>query len=265
MKLKYYLRTLGLAMMVTTLLLGAASPEGGAPMSDGEIRERAAQLGMIDADSLMLSQLRQDPAEDGESKEKDPAGQNPVDGEEPGEGDTAGQNPEGEGNSGEGDAAGQNPEGEGEPGGGDTAGQNPGEEGNSGEGDAAGQNPEGEGEPGGGDAAGQNPGEEENPGGGDPAEQEPAEGGEPGEEDSAAQNPEAGGEPVESVIITIKSGDTSVSVSRRLAEAGLVADAEEYDSYLCRGGYDKALSVGTYEIPIGSSEEEIAKIITKRR
>lgn len=67
------------------------------------------------------------------------------------------------------------------------------------------------------------------------------------------------------VSITIVSGDDSAIISRKLEEAGLVVSASSYDRFLCDNGYAKKLSPGTYEIAIGSSEETIAKIITKSR
>jgi len=76
---------------------------------------------------------------------------------------------------------------------------------------------------------------------------------------------EAAQEKPEVVSFTIKSGSGSESVSRNLAAAGLVADAKAYDKYLCDNGYSKSIRVGTFEIPMGSSEEEIAKIITGKR
>ncbi len=68
----------------------------------------------------------------------------------------------------------------------------------------------------------------------------------------------------EKVTLKIISGDTSVSVSKRLVELGLVENAIEYDRYLCQKGYDKGICTGTYEILAGATYEEIAKIITKR-
>lgn len=65
------------------------------------------------------------------------------------------------------------------------------------------------------------------------------------------------------ITIVVRSGDSSVSVSNRLAEAGLVDSADEFDKYLCRNGYDKRISVGNYEISINASDEEIAKMITR--
>lgn len=97
-------------------------------------------------------------------------------------------------------------------------------------------------------------------------------------EETKAQEtaPEAESEPVEesreqpvedtmapeTVTFQIHSGDSSVSVAKRLAEAGLVEDAKAFDRYLCQNGYDKKIRTGTYEIQSDSSNEEIAKIIT---
>lgn len=97
-------------------------------------------------------------------------------------------------------------------------------------------------------------------------------------EETKAQEtaPEAESEPVEesqeqpvedtmapeTVTFQIHRGDSSVSVAKRLAEAGLVGDAKAFDQYLCQNGYDKKIRTGTYEIQSDSSNEEIAKIIT---
>lgn len=69
----------------------------------------------------------------------------------------------------------------------------------------------------------------------------------------------------EMVEIHIVSGDSSVSVSQKLADAGLVEDVKEYDRYLCANGYDKKIRVGTYTISVSATLEEIAKIITGQK
>lgn len=69
----------------------------------------------------------------------------------------------------------------------------------------------------------------------------------------------------EMITIVVKKGDSSVSVSKDLAEAGLVEGAATFDKYLCANGYDKKISVGTYHIPMGASEEDIAKVITGKK
>lgn len=68
----------------------------------------------------------------------------------------------------------------------------------------------------------------------------------------------------ETVVIKVIKGDSSVSVSRRIFEAGLVESAVEFDRYLCDNHYDKSISVGEYEIAIGADFETIAKIITRK-
>lgn len=64
--------------------------------------------------------------------------------------------------------------------------------------------------------------------------------------------------------ITVSSGDGSDTVARKLYEAGLVSDAAAYDKYLCQNGYDKKICTGIKTIPAGASEAEIAKILTTR-
>ena len=71
-----------------------------------------------------------------------------------------------------------------------------------------------------------------------------------------------GDEVIESyIIISIASGNGSEVVSRKLYEAGLVNSAVEYNQFLVRNGYDRKLRVGNHEIPAGATEEEMAKIL----
>ncbi|HKM05153.1 MAG TPA: hypothetical protein VJZ04_11315 [Lachnospiraceae bacterium] len=70
-------------------------------------------------------------------------------------------------------------------------------------------------------------------------------------------------EPTE-VIITINSGEGSLSVCKKLVQAKLIDDAAKYDLYLATNGYDKRIKVGNHVIPIGSSEVEIANIISSK-
>ena len=86
------------------------------------------------------------------------------------------------------------------------------------------------------------------------------------EEESNITSEEAQIEEIETdqtVEITVQGGDGSQTVARKLAQAGLIDDAQAYDKYLCSNGYDKRICTGTHTIPIGAGEEEIAKIITK--
>lgn len=62
--------------------------------------------------------------------------------------------------------------------------------------------------------------------------------------------------------VTIVSGDSSYTVAKKLAGAGVVSSASSYDTYLCEHGYDKKLRTGTFQIPAGATDEQIAKIVT---
>lgn len=66
----------------------------------------------------------------------------------------------------------------------------------------------------------------------------------------------------EVLIITIESGASSYKVSKLLEENLLVEDAGAFDNYLISNGYSRKIRVGTHEIPMNSTWEEIAKIIS---
>lgn len=197
MKLKYYLRGLGIGILVTAVIMGIAS--GKRQMTDEEVRARAKELGMVESTVLShIADMTQPDGTEPENKE--------VDESEPA------AMPE------ESEAADALEESEPAPMPEESEPEDTPEEG------GAADTPE-ESEP------------EDTPKENDPAESTP-------------------------VVIVIKSGQSSVSVSRMLAEAGLVKDATAYDKYLCENGYDKKIQTGTYELTAGASEEEITRIIT---
>ena len=63
------------------------------------------------------------------------------------------------------------------------------------------------------------------------------------------------------VIITVEQGNGSGTISRKLYDAGMIDSIEEYDKFLISNGYDRKLSAGSHRIPVGSSMEEIARIL----
>ena len=81
---------------------------------------------------------------------------------------------------------------------------------------------------------------------------------------NAAGSSEADTQAAGSKQITVSSGDGSDTVAEKLYEAGLVSDAAAYDRYLCQNGYDKKICTGVKTIPAGAGEAEIAKILTTR-
>lgn len=60
MKLRYYLRGLGIGIVVTALIMGISNRDS-RPLTDAEIKAKAAALGMVESDSLKLSDVAYTP------------------------------------------------------------------------------------------------------------------------------------------------------------------------------------------------------------
>ena len=65
------------------------------------------------------------------------------------------------------------------------------------------------------------------------------------------------------VVVVLPGGTGSDTCSAVIKEAGLVDDAIAFNRYLVNSGLDRKIRSGTKQIPKGSSYEEIAAIITK--
>ena len=201
MKLKYYLRGLGIGMAVTALILGISfsgrQGQEAQTLTDEQIRERASELGMVDSSELTLAAL-QNSAQPQTTMEPEVTEESETmtEPEATAEPETTTE-----------------PEATAEP---ETT-----------------TEPEATAEP------------------------------EMTTKPEATEAPELITAPEQSqTTITIKKGSDSGSVSRQLYEAGLVENAKAFDNYLCNNGYSRSISPGIYEIAPGTSEEEIAKIIT---
>lgn len=240
-KLRYYLRGLGVGILVTVLILGVTGNKEKETLSDEEIRARAAELGMVESGSRVLTDLQPS-----SSAANQPAAA---------EGNAAGETVTAD----EQEAVGETKTSEDQRASGETGAEElkPGEE-----------NPAGEEQ----NTAGETGTEELKSGGeaGTAAEQTITE----NNEGSSAQRPASEGTASSSqvsasgdngsgtVSFYIESGANSYSISKDLEAAGLIEDAGTFDTYLCNIGYSKSLRAGTYEIPLGTDEEEIVKIIT---
>ena len=181
MKLRYYLRGLGIGIVVTALVMGLSNKDA-RPLTDAEIKAKAAALGMVESESLKLTDVVLSPeplptpaATDVPTEEPTPVA-TAVPTEEP----------------------------------------------------------------------------------------TPAATVVPTEEPTPEITVTPAAEPT-TVSITVQSGSGSGTVCRQLEEAGLIESAASFDNYLIDNGYSKKICVGTYEIQIGTTEEEIARIITKTR
>lgn len=82
--------------------------------------------------------------------------------------------------------------------------------------------------------------------------------------DSTTQEEQNAAPNTSPVTIMVNRGEGSDTVSRRLQEVGLVADAYEYDRYLMANGYDKKIGAGEHVIQAGATWEEIAKELCNR-
>ena len=192
MKLKYYLRGLGIGILVTAVIMGVTQGSRKETLSDREIRERAAALGMVEPGNSLA---------DLEAAETPAATEIPEAAETP--------------------AATEIPE----------AIETP----------AATETPE----------AAETPAATEAPAATPEVTARPTQ--KPAEEEEGS-----------SYTFEIQAGDSSYQVAYRLQQAGLVADARDFDNYLCSKGYDRKLKTGSYEIPETATEEEISEILCGR-
>ena len=200
MKLKYYLRGLGIGIVVAVIITSISMGKR-QPMTDEEIKARAAELGMIENSVLSDVANKDDEA---------------IKNDEPAKDDEALQDNE---------------------------------------------------------PVIDEPTQDE-PAQDEPTQDEPTQD-EPTQDEEQLEEEEKNDEPAENeennqqsndkntVSITVVSGDSSWTVSKRMEEAGLIESAKDFDTHLCRYGYDKKISVGTYKIPVTATHEEMAKILTR--
>lgn len=225
MELKYYLRGLGLGIIVTAIIMGVAT-SGRQPMSDAEIISRAKQLGMIEDRVLSESAAKEEDTDNEEPEQQEnneQAGQNDTKQDEAVSGQSVTEQ------NGTEPAASDTEQNETEPG---ASGAEQGQT----DLDVS--------------AVGQNAAEN----GRRTDTQAQTESDNDEEERLPASNAP--------MVITIGSGDGSYAVSRKLADIGAISSPENFDTFLCENGYDKKIRTGTYTIPADASDEQMARIIT---
>ena len=204
MNLKYYLRGLGIGIVVSTLLVGIAAKNQNETLSDEEIRQRASELGMVEASGILADEI---PSVEDDEQEKAEAAPTVAPTKAPEEKEAPTVAPT------------KAPEEKEAP----TA------------------------------APTKEPEEKEAP--------TAAPTKKPEEKKSEVSASEMTG----TVTITVKSGDGSYSVCKKLEEAGVIESAAAYDNYLYQNGYDKRIIAAVYEIPVDADEEQIARIITGKK
>ncbi len=261
MKLKYQMRGLGIGIMVTALLMGVVM-EKGLPLSDAEIKAKALELGMVERESLKLTDIHDDsPSQKGTPS----SGEGDMTSDGIGTEDSAGADINAE-VSGSDASSGANGSGEADassgangPGESDVSSDDSDEDSSGGSDSIQGaQEPT--------QAASVSNTETLRESGTVPEQNGSGNAGS-GLQDGEETHPDGnGGSPAkEAVTVVIEFGVTSAHVSELLEEAGLVEDASAFDAYLCNNGYSRRITAGVYEIQPGTSEEEIIDIITKNR
>lgn len=208
MNLKYYLRGLGVGIVVTSLILGIGLGSRKETLSNEEIKERARELGMVE-ESITVAEAAAQKEEEAQEAEVTVA---PV--------------PE------------ENAEGDAET--------------------IVSAEPEVSSEPAVSVSAAPEASEEPKVS----AALEPEASEEPNV--SAASEPAASTAPEKEIVdITINPGEGSYVISQKLEQSGLIDDAAEYDAYLCDNGFHTKLRAGVHKIPMGSTREEIAKLLCR--
>ena len=231
MNLKYYLRGLGVGIVVTSLILGIGLGSRKETLSNEEIKERARELGMVE-ESITVAEAAAQKEEEAQEAEVTVT---PVP-EENAEGDAE-------------TIVSAEPEVSSEP--------------------AVSAAPETSDEPK--VSAASEPAASEEPNASAASEPAASTAPEAGAASEAGVKPvadeaeeDSGTAPAKEIVdITINPGEGSYVISQKLEQSGLVDDATEYDAYLCDNGYHTKLRAGVHKIPMGSTREEIAKLLCR--
>lgn len=67
------------------------------------------------------------------------------------------------------------------------------------------------------------------------------------------------------VSIKVTKGMSSEVVAKMLAKEGVVTDSNDFNNYLKKHDYSRKINVGTYKIKMDASYEEIAKMLTTKK
>ncbi len=265
MRFKYYLRGAGIGVIVATLVLSIAFLFHD-NISDEEVIRRAMKLGMImqenaggtlanpsapgdssadvenDADGSDGTGADQDPLTDPDDVDGDTDGNAGDDGSDRPDG-----NADGDGDDSVDVASGEN--------GDDNADRTPDDASGNGDSNANGTSGSNANDAAGSSGSDKKPSDNE---AGNP-DKKPSDSGKGDSADKPSDKNEA-----DEVEIVIASGDVSRMVSAKVFEAGLVDNADEFNSYLGDHDYDNMLQPGTYKIKKGSSFRQIARILTRQ-
>lgn len=224
MKLKYYLRGLGIGIIVTTIILMICFSRQKSSVSDEEIMKRAAELGMIMPEEVGLTVENSEI----ESTERQTGMSNQDELKKPDQN----ENPDAS-NTDEGNQTDEPTQ--------DVMAES----------DAA---PQDAGEP------SSEPAQDDTAQSSESAQDAAVQSGET-PQDNQQGTADGGQGATEVYKLLIQHGDVCRTVCDTLAANGVIADSESFRKYLMELGYASFLSVGEYDIPYGISMEEVAEIL----
>ncbi len=198
-KLRYQLRGLGIGMVLAALLMGVAAGDGSS-MSDAEIRARALELGMVEGNSLKLTDIVPTQVPDSDEVQLPDSGARPT------------QAPLSDSEA----VSTQEP-----PPGSDTPTQTPP--------DTDGASTQ---------VSASNAG-------------------------TTMRIPPSDTGDANVITITIEQGEIASEICVKLEEAGIIEDAAAFETYLCERNWSRSIRDGIYNIPLGTSMEEIAELMIR--
>ena len=233
MNLKFYMRGLGIGIIVTAVIMLVLSYRNSQPLSDAEIKQRASELGMVEESETLLSMVKnEEPEENNQATEtSQPTEDNQTtETSKPIEDDNPADNPQVTEASEEAKSSEDNNEG-------------------------LSEEKLAEIEQLVNDANDYL--EDKNPKDVDVKNEEPS------NESEDVKKPQSSESKV--YTLSVSKGENSYDIAKNLQKMGLIADAAAFDTYLCKNKIDTKIYSGKYDIPEGSSEEEVARIITGSR
>ncbi len=226
-KLRYQLRGLGIGMVLAALLMGVATGEG-TSMSDAEIKARALELGMVESDSLKLTDIVPTQMPDAMGGQLPNAGAVPTEVPSSNSGAVPTEVPS------------------------SNSGAAPTEVPSSNSGAVPTQSPEGN--------DGVMPTQMPSSNLGEVSTQIPSS----NSDNASTQVLSSNSGEDDTITIVIEQGEIASEICAKLKEAGAIEDAAAFETFLCERDWCKRIRDGIYHIPLGTSMEDIAGIITRK-
>lgn len=243
MRLRSYLRGLGAGIFVSAVLMGIATSSAKDKMTDEQVKQRAAQLGMVEEGSVLIKPGTEEADTKADQSASDEKQENPK--------PDTGQDTEVK----------QEPDNKQEETGKEESQKEDIKPSNNTQADKAENETKEDKEDK--EVKEDNSKETKEENDSAPANEDLAMGGSSGGDNAETDDPETGNpDSKESYTLQIAAGSSSYTVAMLLMKGGVIDDADDFDKYLCDHGYDHRINHGVFKIPAGSDYDQIARMIT---